>query len=74
MKLTELKQGEEAVIVNIDANSELRNRLLSFGLAAGERLSVKGHSLAKQTIEIEIDGTLIALRREEADKIEVKRP
>jgi ferrous iron transport protein A len=74
MKLAELKQGEEAVIVSIDANSELRSRLLSFGLAVGERLSVKGYSLAKQTIEIEIDGTLIALRREEADKIEVKRP
>jgi ferrous iron transport protein A len=38
----------------------------------GETLLLKGCSLAKQTIEIEVGSTLIALRKEEANKIEVE--
>jgi len=36
-------------------------------------LEVKGCSLARQTMEIDVDGTLIALRKEEAEKIEVRK-
>ncbi len=72
MKLSEMKKGEKALIKDITADTELKNRLLSFGIGRGEELEVKGCSLAKQTIEIDIDGTLIALRKEEADRIQVE--
>ncbi|SFV70422.1 Ferrous iron transport protein A, putative [hydrothermal vent metagenome] len=39
----------------------------------GEELLVKGCSLAKQTMEIEVGATLIALRKNEAEKIEIKQ-
>jgi ferrous iron transport protein A len=73
MLLTELHKGDRAVIKRISADPELKNRLHSFGIIPGESLEVKGCSLARQTMEIDVEGTLIALRKEEAEKIEVER-
>ena len=73
MQLTELKKGDHGKILRIQADPELRNRLHSFGIIPGEELEVKGCSLARQTMEIDMDGTLIALRKEEAEKIEVEK-
>ena len=73
MKLTELTKGDSAEIVKIHAEKALRDRLTSFGVMRGETLIVKGCSLAKQTMEIEVGSTLIAVRADEAEKIEVKQ-
>ncbi|MFT7823181.1 MAG: FeoA family protein [Sulfurimonas sp.] len=73
MQLAELKKGNRAKIIKINAESVLRDRLNSMGVMRGEQLAVRGCSLAKQTMEIEIEGTLIALRAEEAKKIEVEK-
>ncbi len=73
MKLDELNINDKAIIVDIDADKTLKDRLNSFGIVRNEELTLKGSSLAKQTIEIDIDGTLIALRASEAHKIEVKK-
>jgi ferrous iron transport protein A len=71
MVLSELQKGDQAEIVKIHADKALRDRLTSFGVMRGEELVVKGCSLAKQTMEIEVGSTLIAVRADEADKIEV---
>ena len=71
MVLTDLHKGDKAVVKKIHAPKALRDRFLSFGLVPGEELTVKGCSLGRQTMEIEVGGTLIALRKEEAEKIEV---
>ena len=73
MYLIELKKGQKAEIVKITASKALKDRLSSFGLMKGEILTVKGCSIGKQTIEIEIGSTLIALRANEAEKIEVEK-
>ena len=73
MNLTELTKGDRAEIVKIHADKPLKDRLNSFGVMRGEELTVKGYSLAKQTMEIEVGSTLIALRKEEAEKIEVEK-
>lgn len=73
MKLTELTKGDRAEIVKIHAEKPLKDRLSSFGVMRGEKLTVRGCSLAKQTMEIEVGSTLIALRKEEAEKIEVEK-
>ena len=73
MKLDELNINDKAIIVDIDADKTLKDRLNSFGIVRNEELTLKGSSLAKQTIEIDIDGTLIALRASEAHKIEVQK-
>ncbi len=73
MKLTELTKGDKAEIVKIHADKALKDRLSSFGVMRGEELTVKGCSIAKQTMEIEVGSTLIAVRADEADKIEVEQ-
>lgn len=73
MKLSELTKGNKAEIIKINADKALRDRFSSFGIMRGEELLVKGCSLAKQTMEIEVGSTLIAVRADEAEKIEVER-
>jgi len=73
MLLSELRKGDQALIVRIDAEKALKERFASFGIMRGERLTVKACSIAKQTIEIEVGSTAIALRAEEAGRIEVER-
>lgn len=73
MLLVELKKGEQAEIIKINAETALKDRLNSMGVMRGEELIVRGCSLAKQTMEIEVNGTLVALRAEEARKIEIEK-
>lgn len=73
MVLSELHKGDKAEIIKINADKALKDRLTSFGVMRGETLYIKGCSLAKQTMEIEIGSTLIALRADEAGKIEVEQ-
>lgn len=73
MVLTDIRKGDKAEIVKIHADKALKDRLSSFGVMRGEILYVKGCSLAKQTMEIEVGSTLLALRADEAEKIEIKQ-
>jgi Fe2+ transport system protein FeoA len=73
MQLNNLKKGEHGKIIRIDAEKALRDRLSSFGIVRGERITVIEHSLAKQTIEVEIGTTLVVLRANEAEKINIEK-
>jgi ferrous iron transport protein A len=73
MVLSELHKGDKAEIISINADKALKDRLTSFGVMRGETLVIKGCSLARQTMEIEVGSTHIALRAEEASKIEVRQ-
>jgi len=73
MVLSELHKGDKAEIIKIHAEKALKDRLTSFGIMRGETLLIKGCSLARQTMEIEIGSTLIALRADEAGKIEIEQ-
>ena len=73
MHLIDLEKGNIATIVKIQAEKALRDRLTSFGVMRGEELTVKGCSLGKQTMEIEVGSTLIAVRADEAKLIEVEK-
>ena len=73
MVLSDIQKGDSAEIVKIHADKALKDRLSSFGVMRGETLFVKGCSLGKQTMEIEVGSTLIALRADEADKIEIRQ-
>ena len=73
MHLIDLQKGNKATIIKIHADKALRDRLNSFGVMRGEELTVKGCSFAKQTMEIEVGSTLIAVRADEAKRIEVEQ-
>jgi len=73
MVLSQMHKGEQAEIVGLKADKALRDRFASFGILPGETVRVEECSLARQTIEITVGTTTIALRKEEADKILVQK-
>lgn len=62
MFLSKLSKGDTATIINIHASAPLKGRFYSFGIMKGEQVLLKEYSLGRQTIEIQICSTLIALR------------
>ena len=73
MTLNQLKINESAIITAINCDEILKNRLYSFGISKGIKISIVQCTLTKSTIEIKVDQSKIALRLNEASKIEVIR-
>jgi len=71
MLLSELIKGNSATITKIRATDTLRARFYSFGIMKGEEVLLKECSLGRQTIKVKIGSTLIALRIDEAEQIEI---
>ncbi len=72
LNLLECKKGDKVVITKIKAKDELKRRLISFGLIKGVDLEILNCSPGKKTVEIKVDKTRLALRKEEASLIEVE--
>lgn len=73
MKLNELKIGEVGIIKKITATEPLKSRLFSLGVVKGEKVKILKYTMAKNTYEVEINKTKIALRSEEAKMILVDK-
>jgi Fe2+ transport system protein FeoA len=74
MSLVELSKGQRAIVKAINTKSkELKQRFASFGLVKGAEVELIDYSLTKSNIEIMVDTTLLALRRDEAKNIEVEK-
>ena len=71
MKLSELKTGEQGVVVRVNGHGSFRKRILEMGFIRGNLVKVVLNAPMKDPIEYEIIGYKITLRREEADMIEV---
>ncbi len=72
MKLSDLKKNQKAIITNLHCEIELKQRFYSFGINKNTQLIVENISFSKNTIEINIEETFIALRVDEAKCIEVE--
>ena len=72
MNLLDCKQNDILEVVKLNTQGELRQRLVSFGVLKGATISLLGYSPTKSTIEIKVGKMNIALRKEEAEAIEVK--
>mgnify|MGYP003408822318 FL=1 len=73
MTLNQLKINESAIITAINFDEILKDRLYSFGISKGIKVTIIEFTLTKSTIEIKVNQSKIALRLNEAAKIEVKR-
>lgn len=71
MRLSQLKKGEIGIVKKLNAKEPLKSRLFSFGVAKNQKIKMLEHTLAKNTFEIEVNNTKVALREEEAEQIEV---
>ena len=69
--LTECTRGESVMVRRVNATGPLKQRFLSFGIMKGVRVSVLEFSANKSTAEVKVGSMRIALRREEAELIEV---
>lgn len=71
-KLSTCQRGEKVKVLKLNADTELKQRLISFGIMKETIIEVLEHAPAKSTIEIKVGKTRVALRAKEADTIEVE--
>jgi len=71
VKLSQLKSGDEAQIRSL-GNHPVANKLLEMGCLPGERLKVRRIAPFGDPMAIQILGYELALRRDEAEAIEVE--
>jgi ferrous iron transport protein A len=70
-KLSMCKIGDKVRIIKLHADSDLKQRLISFGIMKEAEVEVLARSASKSTIEIKVGKMKIALRSKEAELIEV---
>lgn len=71
MLLSELRQGQSAIINRIGGNGALRRRILEMGIIKGTEVYVEKYAPLKDPLELIIKGYHVSLRVEEAAKINV---
>jgi ferrous iron transport protein A len=67
----ELKFGEIGVINEIDENHPSSRRVLEYGFTPGQEIELVNKSLFNDPLAFAIRGTLIAIRRDEANCIKI---
>lgn len=72
-KLSDCKKACKVRVTRLNADSELKQRLISFGIMKEATIEVLEYSPAKSTIEIKVGKMRIALRSQEAELIEVEQ-
>ena len=71
--LTDCPRGCQTTIVKLHATGPLKQRLVSFGIMKGASVTLMEYAPRKSTVEIKVGKMRLALRKEEADMIEVSR-
>jgi ferrous iron transport protein A len=69
--ITSCERGKAFKIIKNHAKGPLKERLMSLGLIKGVELTLLEYAPAKSTLEVKVGKMRIALRREEAQLIEV---
>lgn len=72
MRLTELKQGQDARIISVGGELRLRRRILEMGLTRGTEIHVEKYAPLKDPLELVVRENHISLRVKEAAKITVE--
>ena len=69
--LSELSTSESGVIVKVRGHGSFRKRIAEMGFVRGKRVTVINNAPLMDPVEYEIMGYHIALRRSEAERIEI---
>ena len=74
--MSELKPGEEGIVVRAEGPPALRRRLMEMGIVRGTRVKMVRKAPLGDPIEYEVKGYNLSLRAGEADGVyvEVVRP
>ena len=73
MNICDFHTGEEAEIIDVTGPSMQRQRLLELGFIKGCRVRIQSVSSFQGPVILKVSGGTFALRRDEAQWIEVKR-
>lgn len=68
----QLKFGEKVTIKNVDDSHPSSRRIIEIGFTPGQEIELVNKSTFNDPLAFSIRGTLIALRRNEADCIKVE--
>ncbi|MEA3452444.1 MAG: ferrous iron transport protein B [Bacteroidota bacterium] len=71
MRLSELKEGQKAVIVKILGRGAFRKRLIEMGFVKGKEISLTKFAPLKDPIEYNLLGYEVSLRKSEAELVEI---
>ncbi|PZT48860.1 hypothetical protein B6S12_02110 [Helicobacter valdiviensis] len=72
MTISSLENGHSAVILGLNVEKQLLDRLLSLGFAKSKIIKKIKTSLGGSTIVVELDRSCVILRKEEAKSIQVE--
>ncbi len=73
MNLSQVQQGEYAVVIRVHTQERIKERLKMLNVYENAKIKVVGRSLFKSSLLLEVGGIRLGLRRELAEKIEVVR-
>ncbi len=73
MKMSDLKPGDKAVVINVETAGEVSQRLFDMGIVKGTRFKVIRKAPLGDPVEIKLRGFMLALRVNEADCITVEK-
>jgi len=71
--LNDCKKACKVKVIKLNAPTDLKQRLISFGIMKETAIEVLEYAPAKSTIEIKVGKMRIALRAKEAELIEVEK-
>jgi Fe2+ transport system protein FeoA len=72
MLLSEMKEGQRAIITRVGGSSLLRRRILEMGILKGSEVHVEKYAPLKDPMELIVKGYHVSLRVEEAAQILVE--
>jgi len=71
MTVAELELNQKGIVVKINGKGPIRKRLSEMGIVPGTLIGLKGIAPFGDTINIEVKGYHLLLRKEEASMIEI---
>ena len=72
VNLSELKQGQTAIVTRVGGEGPFRRRLLEMGFLRGTEVYVEKYAPLRDPIELILKGYHVSLRVDEAARIQVK--
>ena len=72
ISMRQLKVGQKAKIMSVEAMGEVNQRIRDMGLIPGSTISIVGHAPLKDPVAVRLSGVTISLRNNEADHIHVE--
>ncbi len=71
-RLNDVRLGEEATLITVEANENIKKRLLDIGMVKGSKITPVLISPGKDMVAYNIKGAVIAIRKDDTRNIIVE--